>query len=63
MYKQVFAYMLTTQVYLFLFILVLLSLQSLLGEPNNDSPLNVNAAGLWGCKEYASHVKSEYAKK
>jgi ubiquitin-conjugating enzyme E2 C len=26
---------------------VLLSLQSLLGEPNNDSPLNNEAAGLW----------------
>lgn len=26
---------------------ILLSLQSLLGEPNNSSPLNVEAAGLW----------------
>lgn len=26
---------------------VLLSLQSLLGEPNNDSPLNTDAADLW----------------
>ena len=26
---------------------VLLSLQSLLGEPNNDSPLNPQAAGQW----------------
>ena len=26
---------------------ILLSLQSLLGDPNNDSPLNVQAAGLW----------------
>ena len=26
---------------------VLLSLQSLLGEPNNDSPLNTTAAQLW----------------
>ncbi|CAH1779808.1 unnamed protein product [Owenia fusiformis] len=26
---------------------VLLSLQSLLGEPNNDSPLNIQAAELW----------------
>jgi ubiquitin-conjugating enzyme E2 C len=26
---------------------VLLSLQSLLGEPNNESPLNVDAAQLW----------------
>lgn len=26
---------------------VLLSIQSLLGEPNNDSPLNTHAAKLW----------------
>merc|ERR1719373_899806 len=26
---------------------ILLSIQSLLGEPNNDSPLNTQAAGLW----------------
>ncbi|KAK3086261.1 hypothetical protein FSP39_015886 [Pinctada imbricata] len=26
---------------------ILLSIQSLLGEPNNDSPLNVRAAELW----------------
>jgi ubiquitin-conjugating enzyme E2 C len=26
----------------------LLSLRSLLGEPNNDSPLNALAASLWG---------------
>eukprot|EP00271_Cylindrocystis_brebissonii_P004184 TRINITY_DN1573_c0_g1_i1.p1 TRINITY_DN1573_c0_g1~~TRINITY_DN1573_c0_g1_i1.p1 ORF type:complete len:178 (+),score=19.17 TRINITY_DN1573_c0_g1_i1:94-627(+) len=26
---------------------ILLSLQSLLGEPNNDSPLNTQAAALW----------------
>ncbi|EAU88414.2 ubiquitin-conjugating enzyme E2 [Coprinopsis cinerea okayama7 len=26
---------------------ILLSLQSLLGEPNNSSPLNTEAAGLW----------------
>ena len=26
---------------------ILLSIQSLLGEPNNDSPLNVEAAELW----------------
>lgn len=26
---------------------ILLSLQSLLGEPNNDSPLNAQAAQLW----------------
>ena len=26
---------------------VLISLQSLLGEPNNDSPLNTTAAELW----------------
>jgi ubiquitin-conjugating enzyme E2 C len=27
---------------------VLISLQSLLDEPNNESPLNVEAAQLWG---------------
>merc|ERR1711997_345657 len=26
---------------------ILLSIQSLLGEPNNDSPLNTHASGLW----------------
>lgn len=26
---------------------ILLSIQSLLGEPNNDSPLNAQAAQLW----------------
>jgi ubiquitin-conjugating enzyme E2 C len=30
---------------------VLLSLQSLLGEPNNDSPLNLAAAEMWDKKE------------
>lgn len=30
---------------------VLLSIQSLLGEPNNDSPLNTYAAKLWDNKE------------
>ncbi|CAD6264912.1 unnamed protein product [Miscanthus lutarioriparius] len=30
---------------------VLLSIQSLLGEPNNDSPLNTQAAALWANQE------------
>eukprot|EP00124_Ichthyophonus_hoferi_P002626 Ihof_evm6s187 gene=Ihof_evmTU6s187 len=30
---------------------ILLSIQSLLGEPNNDSPLNPHAAQLWENKE------------
>ncbi|PKA58573.1 Ubiquitin-conjugating enzyme E2 19 [Apostasia shenzhenica] len=30
---------------------VLLSIQSLLGEPNNDSPLNTQAAALWDNQE------------
>jgi len=30
---------------------ILLSIQSLLGEPNNDSPLNTHAAGLWSNQE------------
>ena len=36
---------------------VLLSLQSLLGEPNNDSPLNNEAANLWkDQKEFRKQV-------
>lgn len=30
---------------------ILISLQSLLGEPNNNSPLNVDASQLWGNEE------------
>jgi len=30
---------------------ILLSLQSLLGEPNNDSPLNTEAADMWSNQE------------
>ncbi|PWZ30724.1 Ubiquitin-conjugating enzyme E2 19 [Zea mays] len=30
---------------------ILLSIQSLLGEPNNDSPLNTQAAALWANQE------------
>jgi len=30
---------------------ILLSIQSLLGEPNNDSPLNVQAAQMWDDQE------------
>ena len=43
---------------------VLLSLQSLLGEPNNKSPLNAQAADLWDRKEwdeYSRFVKERYA--
>ena len=29
---------------------ILLSIQSLLGEPNNESPLNTHAAELWANK-------------
>lgn len=36
---------------------LLLSLQSLLGEPNNDSPLNVKAAQIWGSPEFEAEVK------
>lgn len=40
---------------------VLLSLQSLLGEPNNDSPLNVHAANLWiDQEEYKIVLKKKY---
>jgi ubiquitin-conjugating enzyme E2 C len=30
---------------------ILLSIQSLLGEPNNDSPLNTYAAKLWDSQD------------
>lgn len=36
---------------------ILISLQSLLGEPNNSSPLNTDAAGLWNYpEEYKAQV-------
>ncbi|SCZ96463.1 BZ3500_MvSof-1268-A1-R1_Chr8-2g10209 [Microbotryum saponariae] len=38
---------------------ILISLQSLLGEPNNKSPLNVEAADLW---ENTAEFKKELAK-
>ena len=41
---------------------ILISLQSLLGEPNNDSPLNVDAAKAWGKKEFVRHVTHEHTK-
>jgi ubiquitin-conjugating enzyme E2 C len=44
---------------------VLLSLQSLLGEPNNDSPLNGHAAQIWEDKiefrKFAVKKHSEYS--
>ncbi|KAL0919575.1 hypothetical protein M5K25_011677 [Dendrobium thyrsiflorum] len=40
---------------------VLLSIQSLLGEPNNDSPLNSYAATLWSNQEdYKRMVNKQY---
>ncbi|KAL7412068.1 ubiquitin-conjugating enzyme E2 [Mrakia frigida] len=40
---------------------ILVSLQSLLGEPNNDSPLNVEAADLWDNQEaFKAQVASVY---
>jgi ubiquitin-conjugating enzyme E2 C len=40
---------------------VLLSLQSLLGEPNINSPLNGHAASLWSNQDaYRSHLHSTY---
>ncbi|KAF8556902.1 hypothetical protein OG21DRAFT_1596191 [Imleria badia] len=40
---------------------VLLSLQSLLGEPNNASPLNADAAGLWNDPEaYKTQLLKHY---
>ncbi|XP_029468245.1 ubiquitin-conjugating enzyme E2 C isoform X1 [Rhinatrema bivittatum] len=42
---------------------ILLSLQSLLGEPNNDSPLNTHAAELWHNQAaYKQHLHELYAK-
>ena len=41
---------------------ILLSIQSLLGEPNNDSPLNIEAAQLWDHSEdFISKVKESYS--
>ncbi|XP_065186390.1 probable ubiquitin-conjugating enzyme E2 C [Sycon ciliatum] len=41
---------------------ILLSLQSLLGEPNNNSPLNPQAAALWSQKEaFRQAVQEKYA--
>lgn len=43
---------------------LLLSLQSLLGEPNCDSPLNTHAAQLWDDQEkYLVVLKEKYATK
>ncbi|TFK55037.1 ubiquitin-conjugating enzyme E2 [Heliocybe sulcata] len=41
---------------------ILLSLQSLLGEPNNASPLNPEAAGLWKSpSEFKAKLMSTYS--
>lgn len=41
---------------------ILLSIQSLLGEPNNDSPLNGQAAMLWANQEeYKKTLHKKYA--
>ena len=42
---------------------VLLSIQSLLDNPNNASPLNVQAAAMWGKSEYAKAVRMAYETK
>lgn len=42
---------------------ILLSIQSLLGEPNNDSPLNAAAAELWDDQEaFKAQLHSTYQK-
>ncbi|XP_075995031.1 ubiquitin-conjugating enzyme E2 C-like [Genypterus blacodes] len=42
---------------------ILLSIQSLLGEPNNESPLNMAAADLWGNQEaFKAHLHSSLRK-
>eukprot|EP00040_Diaphanoeca_grandis_P000988 m.17139 g.17139 ORF g.17139 m.17139 type:complete len:173 (-) comp11360_c0_seq1:363-881(-) len=41
---------------------ILRSIQSLLGEPNVDSPLNGHAASLWASQEeYKTHLLRQYA--
>merc|ERR1712224_553165 len=41
---------------------VLMSLQSLLGDPNNDSPLNTYAAQLWdNTEEYKTTLHKKYS--
>ena len=42
---------------------ILISIQSLLGEPNNDSPLNLHAAELWDNQVMYKHVLLEKYKK
>ncbi|XP_032827163.1 ubiquitin-conjugating enzyme E2 C [Petromyzon marinus] len=43
---------------------ILLSIQSLLGEPNNESPLNVHAAQLWPNQdEYKQYLLKQYETK
>lgn len=39
---------------------LLLSVQSLLGEPNNDSPLNVTASRIWGGENYREQVLKHF---
>lgn len=42
---------------------ILLSIQSLLGEPNNDSPLNAQAATMWTNQaEYKKYLDNFYEK-
>jgi len=42
---------------------ILLSIQSLLGEPNNDSPLNTHAAELWSNQvAYKKYLLEKYDK-
>ncbi|KAL6009986.1 Ubiquitin-conjugating enzyme [Asimina triloba] len=41
---------------------ILLSIQSLLGEPNNDSPLNTQAAALWSNQEVSVVRLDAYVK-
>jgi len=42
---------------------ILLSIQSLLAEPNNDSPLNTHAAELWANQvAYKKYLHEKYDK-
>lgn len=39
---------------------LLVSIQSLLADPNVDSPLNAHAAKMWGCTEYRQLVEKTF---
>mmetsp|Transcript_2457 Transcript_2457/g.2743 ORF Transcript_2457/g.2743 Transcript_2457/m.2743 type:complete len:138 (+) Transcript_2457:2-415(+) len=43
---------------------ILVSIRSLLGDPNPDSPLNIHAAELWACQDrYKEYLLKDYQSK